>query len=630
MKRKKWIILLFLSLFSLLWGKSLQFKSSESDIRGLLKNIKVQLNSLKSGQRAVKGYAIYGFNPPKGFVTGDLFIDQYFDAGARIKVLEKEIKVLNLLLKSIQAKNRTSNSYNLLNKFRDDFNSFNPKYWKVYEWKTLQNLDGIGFDLVHSGVLDLSCNRTDRSPFVVSKVIPLRKGEVFILRRRVMVHYANSYFEGGLSLYQTNTSLLRIPQSQSAWLSAFGDSLFSLNYFNYIYEKPGVKQYVASKYGFALTGYDWRSQNNYGVLPPIWNQWFIETFTYYPSRRIATYSIKGMDSTIRISTQAYKGPYIRFIMHSYGWYTGHDIKIDWIEWGIESENRTMSNRQVANRHTTFSKNNININNNTPYKYNNLKNRCPNKRSAYISAYNRLIQDLSDGVVSDSRVLQTLHRFRRVKEIYAQCIGETINNTNINNSKVYLNNNEGWLCTFDYQNYMNSYQKLEKGIFEADDSLFINLRHKYLRDKKIYENDCIYKKYKFNKHKQMGDKITVYSNSIITNVVIATKKLPSNEPDENSITDYIPNGNTPFYMFIYYQGATSRDYIDIKWYYRSFRSKNEKLLFNKNGGRLPKSDGVFVAGPIYIEGGSFPSGEYHLIFSVNGNKAVEKYFTIGSP
>ncbi len=635
MNRKRWIILVFVFLFSFsnIWGQSLQFKSSEAEIKTLLNNIEVQLNRLKSGQRGVNGYAIYGFNTPKEFIVGNVVIDQYFDSKARIKALEEVAKALRLLLNSIHSKNSSlsSNSNNsmVLASFRDDFNSFNPKYWEVYEWGTLKRLNPYG--LIHSGVLDLRCNRVDRSPFIASKAILLKKGEIFTLRRRVKVHYANKYFEGGMSFYQSDRPILRTPKSRLSWASAFGDTLFSINYFNYIYEKPGVRPYVPSKYGFALSGYDWRSKHNYGVLEPIWNRWFIEELSYDTENLKVTYSINGR--VLSVWTLPYKGPYLRFIMHSYGWYTGHNIKVDWLEWSIKSKRKNkivlvdttdmLSN--LNSKRNNHNSNQLKQNSTANKSTNSYRHKCKNEFYGYISAYNSITRSLTNPRVSNSQVIEALHIFRKAKEEYSKCIGKRIDidNSITSKDKIYGR------CALEYKNYIQSYNRLEKGIFRLDDFSVLELRGIYLKNKSIYEN-CLNNKNSFKKlnSSKKDRKIVVYSGSILNNVIIATKKLPSGEPDSNSVTDHIPNGKTPFYIFVYYQGAKPTDRIDLQWYYHPFGTNSEKLLFNEKGGKLPASEGVFVGGPIYIEGGSFPSGEYHLVFFVNSKKAIEKYFTIG--
>ncbi|OAG27282.1 WSC domain-containing protein [Thermodesulfatator autotrophicus] len=362
--------------------------------------------------------------------------------------------------------------------FRDDFNSFNSAVWEAYEWKTLRRVKN-GSSLVRNGVLDLACNRVDQSPFISSKPILINAGEVFTLRRRVKVHYANNYFEGGIWFYQTDGSNVQMPANRAAWLSAFGRGLFQVTYYNYFYEKPGVRQYVPAKHGFVLSGANWRQLGNYGVLQPIWDQWFVEEIVYDPETATVRYRVNGQEITAK--SAPLNSPYIRFIMHSYGWYTGHDIQVDWVEWSVRPRNQA---------------------------------------------------DIGAGPV----MIDTTSMF--------------------------------------------------------DD----------------------------NSH--VGG-----SGAIITKVIIATRKLPSGEPAPGTVTDNLPAGNSPFYLFVYYTGARPTDRIGVKWFWRPFGSPKEELLFDKDNGKLPKRDGVFSA-KISLDNGTFPDGEYHLIFSVNGKQVFEKYFTIG--
>jgi len=361
--------------------------------------------------------------------------------------------------------------------FRDDFNSFNSAVWEAYEWKTLRRVNGSS--LVRNGVLDLACNRVDQSPFISSKPIPINVGEVFTLRRRVKAHYANNYFEGGIWFYQTDGSNVQMPANRAAWLSAFGRGLFQVTYYNYVYEKPGVRQYVPAKHGFVLAGTKWKQLRNYGVLQPTWDQWFVEEIIYDPATAVVRYRVNGQEITAK--SAPLNSPYIRFIMHSYGWYTGHDVQVDWVEWSVRPRNQA---------------------------------------------------DIGSGPV----MIDTTSMF--------------------------------------------------------DD----------------------------NSH--AGG-----SGAIITKVLIATRKLPSDEPAPGTVTDNLPDGNSPFYLFIYYTGARPTDKIGVKWFWRPFGSPKEELLFDRDDGKLPKRDGVFSA-KISPDNGAFPDGEYHLIFSVNGKQVLEKYFTIG--
>ena len=551
-------------------------------------------------------------------------------------------------------------------RFHDDFDRFDPSKWEVYEWKTLRHLDGAG--LVRNGVLDLRCDRTDRSPFVVSKPIPLKKGEIFIFRRRVKVHYANRYFEGGIRFYQTDGSAVRMPANRAAWLSAFGKYLFGVNYYNYVYEKPGVRQYVPTRYGFALSGYDWRRRHNYGVLEPIWDRWFEEEIVFDPGAGTVTYRIDGR--VVGVHSIPFSGPYLSFVMHSYGWYTGHDVQVDWVDWSVQPEfiregergvtlvdTADMLSHERGARSSGSSsgaqerKERVLIDtadmlkgdtdsessghsriSTTQRSYSSLKSKgCQTSFRRYIAAYDRLTRGIGDASVSDLRLIRLLHAYRKEREAYAQCTGHMPRSPQAPSSKA--NSNRG-RCEREYTQYQNQFAQLNTRMQTQDDLSFIRLRKRYLKSKKAYEEclrqksaETIVKRPPTPSHSTPKEHTVVYAGSILTNVVVAMRKLPSGEPDADTVTDHLSDGRKPFYLFVYYQGAKPTDRFGIKWYLRKPGSKEEILLFEENGGKLPKAEGVLSA-RIAIEGGGFPPGEYHLIFTVNGKKAIEKFFTIG--
>ena len=206
-------------------------------------------------------------------------------------------------------------------------NTLNSSIWEVYEWKTLKRLSGN--NLVHNGYLDLQCNKTDRSAFIATKPIHLKNDEVMHIKMRIKVHYANKYYEGGVWFYATDVGKkVTMPKNPNAWLSAFGKNLFNVTHYHYYYEKPGVTPYVPARNGFAIYSMNWRKEKNYGIIGPIWDRWFIEDIYYYPAKRVAI--LKVGNKIKKVYTPPYNKDYIRFIIHPYGWYTGHSLQVDWI------------------------------------------------------------------------------------------------------------------------------------------------------------------------------------------------------------------------------------------------------------------------------------------------------------
>jgi choice-of-anchor C domain-containing protein len=186
--------------------------------------------------------------------------------------------------------------------YHDDFNFLNKKFWIPLEWQTLKySLNKI---YIKNGILDLKCNYTDRSGFLSSKAIKIQKGDVITIKRRVKVHYANPYFEGGIWFFQTNNPIITPATSLKRWSNKLGKALFHVSYYNYHYEKPGISQYVPTKHGFAIDGYDWRNKQNYGILSPIWNKWFVEEIIYDSGKNIAVYKVNGQIVKVIASLKA--------------------------------------------------------------------------------------------------------------------------------------------------------------------------------------------------------------------------------------------------------------------------------------------------------------------------------------
>ncbi len=63
----------------------------------LISQLKNEMKLLKNGQKNVNGYAIYGLDCPKEFLTGDDLKDQFLSSKSRIRIIKKEIRELEIL-----------------------------------------------------------------------------------------------------------------------------------------------------------------------------------------------------------------------------------------------------------------------------------------------------------------------------------------------------------------------------------------------------------------------------------------------------------------------------------------------------------------------------------------------------
>ncbi|NJE75893.1 hypothetical protein [Thermococcus sp. ES12] len=214
--------------------------------------------------------------------------------------------------------------------FFDDFTDLDTARWFVGEWET--NRPAYDKVRIEDGVLVIPVEETDRGPYLASRPIEVNRGDIVVIERKALVHYGNEYFQGELMVYQTNYSGITPPSEISGhWTSWFGSFLFGIHYYHY-YEPQ--ENYVPVKDGFALTGPDWRDSGNYVTTEPVWDEWFTERIVYNTENGRVTYYLNGKEvGSVRAAS--YSSKYVRLFIHSYGWYTGHYTKMDWIKVSVE-------------------------------------------------------------------------------------------------------------------------------------------------------------------------------------------------------------------------------------------------------------------------------------------------------
>ncbi len=92
---KKIVIFLILLLSTVGFSQSTAQKIKLID--KLIFQLKNEMRLLKNGQKNVNGYAIYGLDCPREFLTGDDLKDQFLSSKSRIRIIEKEIRELEIL-----------------------------------------------------------------------------------------------------------------------------------------------------------------------------------------------------------------------------------------------------------------------------------------------------------------------------------------------------------------------------------------------------------------------------------------------------------------------------------------------------------------------------------------------------
>ncbi len=207
--------------------------------------------------------------------------------------------------------------------YRDEFHHLDRDFWYVGEWTTM--FKAYNKVSIKNDVLTAEVNEVDRGPFLLSKPIPVKKGDVITVKRRVKLHYGNDKFIGGMAIVETHDSHLKPQMVDNGWGVSLGRPLALVEYVHFYgkdLERPGNDN-------FRVLGANWKENNSYELLEPTYDEWFEEILVYDTKNDEIRYTYG--DQTYKVEGHELSRPYIRVFMHSYGWYTGHCMKIDWVE-----------------------------------------------------------------------------------------------------------------------------------------------------------------------------------------------------------------------------------------------------------------------------------------------------------
>ena len=181
----------------------------------------------------------------------------------------------------------------------------NGPYWKnnVVDYNSVN---------ISNGIITLNMDRTDDGPVMYSKPIPVKKGDIITITRKVYVHPENRYFTGSMS----------IVSSDNTFSIDHNETLATIMHYDYSYRGDWNT--------FILNDRD----NTSNFLEPIWNDWFIETLKYNTLTGESIYSINN--KAVKSVLKPLNKNYVKIRIHSFGWWTGHYTKMDYIDIKIES------------------------------------------------------------------------------------------------------------------------------------------------------------------------------------------------------------------------------------------------------------------------------------------------------
>jgi len=215
--------------------------------------------------------------------------------------------------------------------FRDDFDVLDKNFWFVQRARS-PNVPDYSAVSVSDGILTLSQDQTDNGPSVISKPIKIGNNSILTIKRRSYVHPQVSYsyqggdifFSGSLGLYASN----------DIFNGEVNDYITGVSYFDYEYQGDWET--------FVLHN-DRNKTENY--ITPKWNEWFEEELTYDSNSGKITYKING--DIVSETIQAIDTEYVKIHMHTYGWWTGHYTKLDYIDISV-AETSTVDNTDISN------------------------------------------------------------------------------------------------------------------------------------------------------------------------------------------------------------------------------------------------------------------------------------------
>lgn len=225
--------------------------------------------------------------------------------------------------------------------FRDDFDTFNDAFWYPATWDSpLENKDQVE---VSRGLMSLKINKTDQGPYLLSKPITVEKGSRLTIKRRVQLKPTDQPFAGGLALFETQDKGL-IPSVLNDGKTSLGDGIVLVEYITQAPKnstRPGDNT-------FRVLPRSWQRQatidfhpevvaevfkNNYALVPAKFNQWIEETLVYDSETGRIDYSLGGEHYSVR--GPLIKSDKVRIFIHGYGFSSGHEVVMDWIDVKVE-------------------------------------------------------------------------------------------------------------------------------------------------------------------------------------------------------------------------------------------------------------------------------------------------------
>lgn len=217
--------------------------------------------------------------------------------------------------------------------YRFEFDeTLDTDFWLVSPWDLYKQMPEVA--PARDGVITLKETASGVEPYLLTKPLPLIDGDVITLKRRVKISRGSEYFAGGVAMYQTMDTTLMPKKTDGAFATTFGDGVFLVEYSYDLkaeLERPGrdIFRFLAA---------DWSYNENYVLIPPIYDEWIEETFIFDTRSNQMFYAVN--DKSYKLNSFKLDKDNVRFMLHAYGKGSGNAVEMDWLEIKIENKRVT--------------------------------------------------------------------------------------------------------------------------------------------------------------------------------------------------------------------------------------------------------------------------------------------------
>ncbi len=230
--------------------------------------------------------------------------------------------------------------------YSTDFNSIDKDFFLVYDhggYHQTPTTENYSLVSVDNGILKMPVNETDHGPELITKGLKIDKNSIVTVSWRAKVHYANKYFAGGVYFWFVDYSSFYNP--------IMGDSIRPFANYDNTTGKESLIGPLAVYYRYYYYG-DYSPPvggDSFGIcgykkcltVDPVWDDWFTNKVEInFQEKTIKYWQNDTFVGEVPLSPDLDidKYPYLKIHFSPYGWYTGHEMDLDWMKINISEAN----------------------------------------------------------------------------------------------------------------------------------------------------------------------------------------------------------------------------------------------------------------------------------------------------